>query len=132
MPVDLAVIHDLYDVEYLRMPEELLGFAFATKKTQVVKVNERLHRFGQRMVLAHEISHLLLGHPNALYLCEVGDWWYSRIEVEAQKGAAILLIPEKPLVEMARRGYSVREMQDFFEVPGELIELGLRMANRIV
>lgn len=129
IPVDLRVIQDLYDVSYLPLSNVTLGFAFATKSVNYIGVNRQLHPFGQRMVISHEFAHHVLMHVNSFVLCQMGSWWYDHIELEAQRAASAILVPEKPLLAMARQGYSLREMQDLFEVPAELVQLRLRMAG---
>lgn len=70
IPVNLSIMQDLFDVRYLPFSPATLGFAFE----HVIGVNANLHPFQQRMVLVHEAVHLWLHHPNALFLCRLGDW----------------------------------------------------------
>ncbi len=129
-PVSLQAIYLLVDIRRLPLSSATMGFAFVGKTTKVIGINEHLHPFEQRMVVCHELAHQILRHPNSFYLCELNGWWYSRLELEAQRGAALILLPIRPLQALARRGWSVVELQNHFEVPGELVTLRLGMATR--
>lgn len=52
--------------------------------------------------------------------------------MEAQKGAAFLLVPLKVALRMAAEGCPVDEMEEYFEVPAELIQLRFRMARLVL
>ena len=127
-PVDLDAIRDLYEIQLLPLSDATMGVAFVNEAGGVIGVNASLHPYEQRMVVAHECSHFLLCHPNSLYLCRMNDWWYYRVEMEAQRAAAMLLLPAGPLATMAIEGASLAEMQESFRVPSDLIRLRLKMA----
>lgn len=125
LPVDLTPVNELYEVKLLPFSGATLGFACGS----VIAVNEALHYFQRRMVIAHELAHLLLEHPDSFFLCNLNDWWYNKFEVEAQKAAALILVPWKPLAALVQRGCGIRDLEEHFEVPGQLLELRLKMGH---
>lgn len=127
-PVDLQPIADLYDIQHLPLSATTMGAAFVNEVGGVIGVNASLHPYEQRMVIAHEFSHILLRHPNSLFLCRLNDWWYYHLEMEAQRAAAAILLPAGQLATMALEGASEEELQDAFRVPADLIRLRLKMA----
>ena len=130
LPVDLGFLRDAFDVVYLPFSGSTMGFAFAGESVSVIGINAGLHPYQQRMVLAHEATHLLCRHPNSFYLCNLDDWFYLQWEWEAQRQAARLLIPRRPLLSLAIEGATVRDLQEAFRVPADLVELRLKMVRQ--
>lgn len=45
------------------------------------------------VLYAHDVGHVLCGHPGSLRTLGVGGWWHDRDEREAWEVVAALLIP---------------------------------------
>jgi len=127
-PVDLGPLYDLYEVRILPFSPAILGMAYANGDVGGIGINASLSDWEQRMVLAHEASHLILRHPNSLFLCQMNDWYYYKLEMEAQRAAALMLLCTHKLLEMALESATLQEMAAAFRVPPELVELRLKMA----
>lgn len=127
-PVDLGALYDLYEVRLLPLSPATMGAAFANEAGGCIGINASLSDWEQRMVLAHEASHLILRHPNSLFLCQMNDWYYYKLEMEAQRAAALMLLCTHKLLEMALESATLAEMAAAFRVPPELVELRLKMA----
>ncbi len=125
-PVDLSPIYDLFTVRYLPLSTALLGFGYRGDPESLIGVNANLDRPAQRMALCHEAAHLLLRHPNSLYLCRLNDWLYFQYEMIAQETAASILLPREPLLALAMEGASYGELAEAFQVPEILVRLRLR------
>ena len=127
IPVDLAPLYDVYDVRLVDFSKAILGFCYASKHHTVIGINANLHPYMQRAVLCHEIAHHLLKHPNSLYLRSINESRYRHLEARAQEAAAIMLVPVRSL-QLVGLNSSVAQLEDYFEVPAELIDLRSRMA----
>lgn len=129
IPVDLAPLYDAYDVRLVDFSKAILGFCYASKQHTVIGINAHLHPYVQRAVLCHEIAHHLLKHPNSLYLRSINGSRYRHLEARAQEAAAIMLVPVRSLQLIGLSSSSAAELEDYFQVPAELIELRSRMAG---
>jgi Zn-dependent peptidase ImmA (M78 family) len=125
-PVDLAPIRDLYTVQFVSLSSHTLGCAYIGDPESAIIVNSNLNPYQQRMVLAHEASHILLRHPASFHLCQLAEWLYVRYEQVAQQGAARILISRSRLADLAVKGATVQEMSWYFQAPEVLIEMRLR------
>ncbi|MCL4371095.1 MAG: ImmA/IrrE family metallo-endopeptidase [Chloroflexi bacterium] len=129
VPVDLGPLRELAPVKFLRLSEGTLGGAFANEVGCVIGINRSLGRDERRMTFCHELAHLILEHPNSLWLCRIDGWWYSRYERQAQQAAALMLIPFEPLRRRLLAGYAVEAVAGAFRVPRSLVELRVAMAE---
>lgn len=83
----------------------------------VVIVSEELDESERRYVLAHELGHMLCGHESLMSLCwtgngsELGRWINRRQEAEADRAAALLLIPIQA-IDRAEDEYEIAELCD--------------------
>jgi len=73
------------------------------------------------MVIAHEAAHLTMHNRDDYYSCRRGDWWHSRMEMQAQFAASLLLVPAGRLVDNVHDGATVEELAALYEVPHDLI-----------
>lgn len=123
IPVRLRSVVADYDLEVLPASCNVIGFSVGN----LIAINEKLPRLERRATIAHEIAHRVLRHPNSLFLEQLGPWWYSRFELEAQEGAAMMLVPLRPLLLFASDGWTIAEISRQFSVPEEMARLRLRM-----
>jgi len=101
LPVDLSPL----ETEFVPLDQELAGagaraYAVPPRGGEVtgrspayVVVDARRVRHERRVLYAHEVGHLLCGHPGSLRSLGVADWFHDRDEREAWEVAAALLIP---------------------------------------
>lgn len=68
---------------------------------------------------AHEIGHILCGHPGSLRTLEASDWWHSRDERQAWEVATLQLTPAASW----DLGATTGEVGGTYEVPGWLAEM---------
>lgn len=132
LPVDLRPLRELVDVRFLSLSSGTMGTAFANEAGAVIGINRGLGRDERRMVFVHELAHLLLEHPNSLWLCSFDGWFYSRYERQAQQAAALMLIPFEPLYRRLLDGFSLQSLTATFRSPQVLIETRIEMVkNRL-
>jgi Zn-dependent peptidase ImmA (M78 family) len=107
-PVDVDRIATTLNISvaYAKMADSLSGFLSTRGNKRVVGINARHHRNRQRFTLAHEIAHVLLEHDTGDVHVDKGIVLYrntdsavrsARIEVDANRLAAELLIPKQML-----------------------------------
>jgi len=127
IPVDLAPLYDIYDVREVDFSNAIQGFCYASKRHTVIGINAHLHPYMRRAVLCHEVAHDLLRHPNSLYLRSVNESRYRYLEARAQQGAAVMLVPDRLLRLIDAHSISIPKLENYLQVPAELIELRLKM-----
>ncbi|MGQ9676849.1 MAG: ImmA/IrrE family metallo-endopeptidase [Chloroflexota bacterium] len=129
IPVNLAWIEDFYEVHYVNLSPACWGFGSFEDGLLVIGVNRNLHRYQQRMVLAHEVGHHVRRHvppdpSDPVFKCRSNvPWWHLRQELQAQQFASNLLLPQFQLLDDLLSGMSVHELEDRYEVPAILIEI---------
>lgn len=100
-PVDLTPLESEF-VPILRqhMPEGVAGFAVMPRSSHASKrdpafvvIDQARHKLERRLIYAHEVGHVVCGHPGTIRNLTVDDWFHDRQEIEAWTVAALLLIP---------------------------------------
>lgn len=127
VPVDVQIIGDLWDVRIVQLDEGLQGMAVWSGKVGAIAVSADLDELARRAALCHEAGHIILDHPNSLYLCRLNEWLHSRYEREAQQAAAMILLPRAAVLQAAVDGATPTEMAGLFRVPLGLVEMRLEM-----
>jgi Zn-dependent peptidase ImmA (M78 family) len=103
-------------VSYEPFKEELSGILIKEKDRTVIGVNSSHPRTRQRFTIAHELAHLALNHKGELFVDQtvksqstvirrdgVSSQAVDRAEIEANRFAAELLMPEALIVEAVRQ-----------------------------
>ena len=103
--------------------ESLHGFAVVKGATKVMVINSQLPTEYQRMAVAHEMAHDILGHAGPLFTAQIHrgdfhDWMWDRCEREATVAAARILIP----LDRLAVGADAEEVAASCGVPVELVE----------
>lgn len=129
IPVSLAPLRDLYDVRYVPFSPALMGMAFVTRHHKLIAINRNLPRDEQRYALAHEAAHIILRHPNSLYLRKVGDWWENRQEQETDFCASVMVVPLDSLCDMSLDGYTTEQIAAICDVPVRMVDIRLQLGN---
>jgi Zn-dependent peptidase ImmA (M78 family) len=134
-PVDLAPLSERYDIRYHPFTPSLMGFALRSGAAALIGVNSSLHLYTQRMILAHEIAHVVLGHPNRYCIRRTDQWWFAKNEFKAQFAAGLILCPATSLVDRcighSYDGAQLADLSEAFQVPPELIMLQLATLHHI-
>lgn len=110
-------------VQYANLGETL-GFYFQSNRIQIININYRLQQHEQKFVCAHELGHAVL-HPksNTPFLRRNTLLSVDRLEVEANRFAVELLMPDEVLYEHKDDMTTVQELAAIYGVPGEVAYL---------
>lgn len=101
------------------------GFYQYFKRNNIIYVDESLSRHDQQFVCAHELGHMFLHkRSNALFMDTRTQFNSSKYELEADKFAANLLIPDSTLDEYP--DYSTDQLSRLLGYDQKLIELRLK------
>jgi hypothetical protein len=99
----------------------LYGVGVVDGTTRLMVLNEAVSLEWQRFAIAHELAHYVLGHAGGVFTClesELVRAERTREEIEANIGAAYLLIPDRAL------GLAeVADVAGLCGVPFDLVEL---------
>lgn len=97
------------------------GYYFKYNRIKMIFLNAELPDHLKRFVLAHEIGHAVM-HPNSCTpFLQTTFWSIDKLETEANKFAAELIINDLDLMEHWE--YTVGEWAMFYGLPREIIEL---------
>lgn len=146
-PVDVEAIAKYLGAQVIYEPfgEDMSGVLVKEKKGIVIGVNSTHARTRQRFTIAHECGHLRLNHSGDLFVDRTmrsqstvkmrdkrSSLAIDRDEIEANRFAAELLMPERPLLAEIRRfnerGFSgdlVTELTKVFQVSAQAMEYRL-------
>lgn len=127
IPVSLARLLDRFTVRRHDLTDRTLGFTIVRPPDIHIGINASLPHEWQRQTEAHELGHILAGHPNGIYMCKINKWLRDELEREAQELAAYLLVP-LPNIEESYRGLTVAELATVLEVPPGLVGLRQTLA----
>lgn len=99
------------------------GLCYCTRQIKQIFLSNELTDWIERFVLAHELGHLII-HPNynAPFL-QSTFFSTDKYEIEANKFAVELIIPDVELMEHWE--YSIDEFAMFYGLPREIMELRL-------
>lgn len=112
----INVIH--WDLHY-----EINGFYQYEKRNQIIFLNNNLSHYYQRVVCAHELGHAVLHKCSSVPFMRANTLFsIDKIEVEANKFAAYLLIPDESLFDSYEQ-MTIYDIATLYNVPVELAEL---------
>jgi len=99
------------------------GFSFFDKKERRIFYRDKINEYQQRFVIAHELSHFLLGH-NRVAFCKISNdktpLETSKYHEEADRFAAILLMPHKYMKKFMKKDN--KEIAESLQVPIKAVE----------
>lgn len=99
-----------------------MGFFRKELRRKFIVVNSNLDEHTQILVIAHELGHALLHSSSATtYIHEYTLFPRGKVEIEANKFAAELLIDEKDIDKHCLENICVSQLAKYFEVPEELV-----------
>lgn len=101
---------------------EIRGYYKYDRRNKYIVINDKLDENTQRVVCAHELGHAIL-HPrsNTTFMQQNTLLSVDRIESEANRFAAELLIPDDSLAE--HEHLTIYEIASLHNVPTELVML---------
>ena len=107
----------------LPLPESTRGLYYRTAGQRIILLSRSLSRPESRAVCAHELGHALL-HPqvNVHYMRNHTHLVTQKLEREAERFAAALLIDPAQLADPQYRGYTAQQLAAALEVPDRLLE----------
>jgi Zn-dependent peptidase ImmA (M78 family) len=102
---------------------KVMGFFKKELGNKFIVVNSNLSEDMQRLVIAHELGHALL-HNSKLtnYIHEYTLTPRGRVEIEANRFAAELLINEADVDKHSIENMSLDQLSYYFGVPKELVQ----------
>jgi len=132
-------------VSFEAFKEELSGVLVKEKTRTVIGVNSFHSKTRQRFTIAHECGHLVLEHPGEIFVDQtiktvnkrdsLSSQATDRSEIDANRFAAELLMPENLVVEAVQRHYKkkpdisspqlIDELADEFQVSPQAMEYRL-------
>ena len=112
----INVIH--WDLHY-----EINGFYQYEKRNQIIFLNNTLSHEDQRVVCAHELGHAVLHRRSSVPFMRANTLFsIDKIEVEANKFSAYLLIPDESLFDSYEQ-MTIYDIASLHNVPIELVKL---------
>lgn len=122
-PFELASLMKIH-VVYWDLHHEIKGFYKYDKRNKYIVINNNLNEESQIFTGAHELGHAKL-HPrvNTPFLRERTLLSIDRIEIEANKFAVELLLPDNAIYELEDVNMTLNEVASKYCVPKEVSHL---------
>ena len=101
-----------------------LGYYNCYKRIQFIHINNDIVETLQKFVCAHELGHAIL-HPSANTPFMRNNTLFSidQIEIEANRFAVELLIPDKSIYELGNTNLTIKDAAVMYGVPKEVSHL---------
>lgn len=103
--------------------KDIKGYFLNISEGISIVVDYDLEEHEERCVIAHELGHVMLHRSSNI--CYLKNYTYSntdKLENEANKFAAELLITNEDIKEAFEKQFSIEHMACYFEVPKELVK----------
>ncbi|MBB6689952.1 ImmA/IrrE family metallo-endopeptidase [Cohnella xylanilytica] len=130
-PISLSKIGKKLGLRYKKMPlhQNTGGMLVRSNIGPYIVINENHPYTRRRFSSAHEIGHYMLGHDSDISIFHDQDRWE---EVQANKYASCLLMPDELLYNVHKECRSIREIAIWFRVSPIAVaircsQFGLRM-----
>ncbi len=121
-PFELAEYLNI-NVIYWDLHFEINGFYQYEKRNQLIFLNNNLPYDDQRVVCSHELGHAVLHRRSCVPFMRTNTLFsIDKIEVEANKFAAYLLIPDESLFDSYDQ-MTIFDIATLYNVPVELVKL---------
>lgn len=122
-PFEIAA-HKNIKTLFWNLHYEIKGFYKYIRRNKFIFINSALPDYCQRFVCAHELGHALL-HPknNTPFMRESTLFSVDKIEVEANRFAVELLLPDEIIYDYKDSNLSIEEIASIFGIPKEVARL---------
>ncbi|AZV56040.1 ImmA/IrrE family metallo-endopeptidase [Clostridium sp. AWRP] len=112
------------NISIIKRPfKKTMGFFKKELGNKFIVINSNLTELVQRLVLAHELGHALLHSTNQTsYIHEYTLFPRGKVEIEANKFAAELLIDEKDIDKCYLKNICINQLANYYGVPEQLIK----------
>lgn len=119
----------ILNIKVFELPfEQEIGMYRFLKNNRVIIISQNLNEITKKFILSHELGHAILHRKeNCFYLKHNTFSKVSSFEIEANKFAAELLIPDKELNSCIENNFTVEQTASYFKVPVELIRYKLNI-----
>lgn len=122
-PYELAKAMDII-IMYGDGMEKVRGFYLYANRIKLICISNNLPEYVEKFVLSHEIGHSVMHKTSSAPFLQSTFLSLDRMEIDANKFAAELVIPDEDLME--HWDYTIDEWAMFYGLPREIIELRLR------
>ena len=103
--------------------KSIKGYFLNISESMSIVIDYNLNEHEERCVIAHELGHVMLHkHSN---ICYLKNYTYSntnKLENQANKFAAELMVSDNDLLEIKEMNFNLEQMACYFRVPLELLE----------
>lgn len=107
--------------------KDIRGFYQYFQRNNIIYIDEHLSDSDKTFVLAHELGHMLLHKKaNIIFMDTRTQLKTTQYEIEANKFAMELLLPDDVLLEYIESGYTKEQISRITGYHEKLIELRLR------
>lgn len=104
--------------------ETVRGFYLYDSRIKLICIGNNLPDYMEKFVIAHEIGHSIMHRQSSAPFLQSTFLSVDKLEIEANKFAAELLITDEDLQEHWE--YSIDELAMFYGLPKEIVELRLK------
>ncbi|MGC8229873.1 ImmA/IrrE family metallo-endopeptidase [Pseudobacillus badius] len=122
-PYEIAAAKNIYVMEQ-DLHESIYGFYKYIRKNKFIFINSNIQQTLKFFTCAHELGHSEL-HPrvNTPFLKANTLFTVNKVEVEANKFAVELLLPDEEVYQYKHTNLSISEISKIFGIPKELAHL---------
>ena len=115
----------ILNIKVFELPfEQEIGMYRFLKNNRVIIISQNLNEITKKFILSHELGHATLHRKeNCFYLKHNTLSKVSSFEIEANKFAAELLIPDEELNSCIENNFTIEQAAQYFKVPIDLIKL---------
>ena len=119
----------ILNIKVFELPfEQEIGMYRFIKNNRVIIISQNLNEITKKFILSHELGHAILHRKeNCFYLKHNTFSKVSSFEIEANKFAAELLIPDDELNICIENNFTIEQASQYFKVPIDLIKLKRRI-----
>ena len=111
-------------LQYGENMEKVRGFYLYANRIKLICVGNGLPEHIERFVISHELGHAVMHKQSSAPFLQSTFLSLDRMEIEANKFATELVIPDEEIMEHWE--YTIDEWAMFYGLPREVIELRFR------
>lgn len=128
LPVELEEIIRVMAIEVtpFDLPDSISGIYNEIGGQPYIAVNSRHSAARRRFTVAHELYHFLTKHHEDIALAAATAAGMEEIEKNANRFAALLLMPEDAVRAIRAKGICLRHMAEVFDVSEQAMQIRLR------